>query len=141
MDERLRHFYLESRIKNSSPGELLLMLWDNLLESAEAAEAEVGAPVGSPERTEAAHAVTRCINIITELSAALRHEVDPSLCATLSNLYCFFTRQFSEALRDGDASRIGAILPLLRDLRAAWTQAQKIAAQAQLASGVSLAAA
>jgi flagellar biosynthetic protein FliS len=141
MDERLRHFYLESRIKNSSPGELLLMLWDNLVESAEAAEVEVGSPIGSPERTKAAHAVTRCINIITELSTALRHEVDPSLCATLSNLYCFFARQFSEALRDGDATRIGAILPLLRDLKVAWSQAQKAANQAQLASGVSLASA
>jgi flagellar biosynthetic protein FliS len=140
MDERLRHFYLESRIKNASSGELLLMLWESLVENAEKAESEIGSPVGSPERTSATCSIAQCINIITELSTALRHEIDPGLCATLSNLYCYFAREFSAALRTGDPRKIGTILPMLRELKAAWEKAQKTAGQAQLASGVHLAA-
>ena len=140
MDERLRHFYLESRIKNSSSGELLLMLWDTLVENAEKAEAEIGSAVGSLERTSATQSIAHCINVLTELSTALRHEIDPSLCATLSSLYAYFAREFAAALRSGDPARIGTILPMLRELKSAWEKAQKAAAQAQLTSGPHLAA-
>ena len=44
MDERLRNFYLETRVKNASPGQLLIMLFDALVENGEAAEAELAAP-------------------------------------------------------------------------------------------------
>jgi flagellar biosynthetic protein FliS len=141
MDERLRNFYLESRVKNASPGELLLMLWEALVENAEQAEAQIAAPAGSPERTTAARSVMRCIDIITELSSTLRPEVDPTLCATLSNLYLFFTHEFSEALSAYDAGKVGAMLPLLRELKAAWAKAQNLSSQAQFASGVNLVAA
>jgi flagellar biosynthetic protein FliS len=139
MDERLRQFYVESRIKNSSSGELLLMLWESLVESAELAEAQIGAPAGSPERTMATQSIAHCINIITELSTALHHDIDPPLCATLSSLYAYFAREFSGALRTGDPRKIGTILPMLRELKAAWEKAQKLAGQAQLTSGVHLA--
>jgi flagellar protein FliS len=141
MDERLRNFYVESRVKNASPGELLVMLWEALVENAEQAEAQIAAPAGSPERSTAARSVTRCIDIVTELSSTLRPEIDPGLCATLSSLYCFFAQEFSEALRVYDASKVGAILPLLRDLRQTWTKAQNVSSQAQFASGVNLVAA
>ena len=71
------------------------------------------------------------IDIITELSSSLRTEADPALCATLNNLYHFFTREMSAALDHGDPARIHAILPLLRDLRNTWAQALKISDQAQ----------
>jgi flagellar protein FliS len=140
MDERLRNFYLESRVKSASPGELLVMLWDALVENAETAEAQIAAPVNSPEHEAAVRAVARCIDIITELSATLRHEVDPSLCTTLSRLYRFFAHEFSEALSARDPGKIKAILPLLRELKAAWTKAQNMAAKAQFAAGANLVA-
>jgi flagellar biosynthetic protein FliS len=141
MDERLRNFYVESRVKSASPGELLVLLWETLVENAENAELEIAATAGSTERANAARSVARCLNILTELSSALRHEVDPTLCSTLSNLYRFFAEEFSKALGGGDAGRVGAILPMLRDLKAAWTKAQNLSSQAQLASGLSLVAA
>ena len=141
MDERLRDYYLESRVKSASPGELLVMLWEALVENAENAEMQIAAPAGSPERARAARSITRCIDIITELTASLRYEINPELCSGLGNLYRFFAGEFSGALHACDAGKIGAILPLLRDLRHAWTKAQNISSQAQLASGVSLVAA
>jgi flagellar biosynthetic protein FliS len=132
MDDRLRHFYLESRVKNASCGQLLIMLYDALVENAELAESELAAAPGTEERNRAPIRVGRCIDIITELSTSLRHEVDRDLCSTLGNLYAFFARQFADALRDSDPARVGAILPLLRELNVTWIRAEKISAQAQL---------
>jgi flagellar biosynthetic protein FliS len=131
MDNRLRHFYTETRVKNASPGELLVILYDDLVSSAEIAETEFAAPAGSVERGQVAYTIARCINLITELTAALRPEHDPQLCANLQGLYRFFAQQFSEALAKSDGTKVGAILPLLRKLRSAWTQAQKTASREQ----------
>jgi flagellar secretion chaperone FliS len=133
IDDRLRNFYLESRIKNASPGALLVILYESLVENAEIAEGEIGAPAGSEKRARATLSIKICIDIITELTSALRHEVDPSLCSTLGNLYYFFTRQLAQAQADSEPKKISAILPLLRQLNTAWTKAHKIASQAQLA--------
>ncbi len=132
-DDRLRNFYLESRIKNASPGAVLVILYEALVENAENAEGELAAPAGSEIRVRAALSIKICIDILTELTTALRHEVDPTLCSTLGNLYYYFTRQLSQALVESDPKKIGGILPLLRQLEGAWTKAHKIASQAQLA--------
>jgi flagellar biosynthetic protein FliS len=132
-DDRLRNFYLESRIKNASPGAVLVILYESLVENAETAESGIAAPDGSEERARATLSIKICIDIITELTTSLRHEVDPTLCSTLGGLYYFFTRQLSQALTESDPRKIGTILPLLRQLNGAWTKAHKIASQAQLA--------
>jgi flagellar protein FliS len=132
MDERLRNFYLESRVKSASPGQLLILLYEGLVHIAEDAESQLAAPAGSEERSLAPASVSRCIDIITELSSTLRHEIDPELCATLGNLYAFFARQFAGALSHSDPKRISSILPLLRELSGAWTKAEQLSGQAQL---------
>jgi flagellin-specific chaperone FliS len=71
---------------------------------------------------------------MTELSTSLKHEANASLCATLSDLYEFFTREFSEAFAKYDPNRIRAILPLIRELRNAWVAADKRAGQIQFAT-------
>jgi flagellar protein FliS len=131
MDKRLRNFYLENKINGTSSGELLVMLYASLVEQAENAEQELAAPAASRNHPRAAECVTRCINIITELNSTLKFEVDPALCNTLSRLYCFFTRQLSDALNACEPGKIRAILPLLRDLKGAWSQALKISTQGQ----------
>jgi flagellar biosynthetic protein FliS len=132
MDQRLRYFYEETRIKNASAAEMLVMLYDYLVQKAETAETELAAETGSAERVLASRTISHCIDIVTELTAALRPEYDPQLCANLSGLYRFFAEEFSEALAKSDPRRIGAILPLIRKLRAAWSQAQKTAGREQL---------
>jgi flagellar protein FliS len=134
MDHRLRHFYLESQIKNASPGQLLIMLYDGLIQHAEEAEQEIAAPVIPGDFSRAAHSVSRCIDILTELSTSLNHSVDPSLCGTLADLYHFFTKEFSEALDHHEPKKIGAILRLIRDLRGAWITADRRSNQLQFAA-------
>lgn len=125
MDTRLRDYYIESQVNNATPGQLLIMLYDCLLEHAEYAEQEIGALENPGDHRQAAREVTRCINVLTELNTCLRHGVEPALCATLSDLYRFFASQFSEALEARDASKIREILPLIQKLRNTWAEADR----------------
>jgi flagellar protein FliS len=141
MDDRLRNFYLESTVRNATPGAMLVMLYDGLVMQAEVAESEIAAAVGTEEHARAGHTIRRCIGILTELLASLRPEHDAALCAGLANLYRFFTGELYEALATNDPRRIATILPLLRKLRTTWTQAQNISSKAQLAGQVEVVAA
>jgi flagellar protein FliS len=131
MDERLRKFYFESQVNNASPGQLLLMFYDSLIEHAERADAEISSPANRNDLSQAAVAVSCCIDLMRELTASLRPEVDPTLCGTLSNLYRFFTKEISAALVQREPRKIRAVLPLIRGLRDAWCQADRRANQLQ----------
>ncbi|HEY0255878.1 MAG TPA: flagellar export chaperone FliS [Candidatus Methylacidiphilales bacterium] len=132
MDTKLRDFYLTSQVKNAAPGQLLVMLYDCLIDQAEHAEAAIASPEILRDPYPASQSVSRCINILTELSATLRPGEYPELCATLRNLYIFFTREFSESFSKRDPQRIRAILPLIRELRGTWSEAYRRAGHAQL---------
>ena len=120
MDQKLRDFYLDAQIKNATPGQLLIMLYDHLIQNAECADAEISAAENPDVLFRASKSISRCINIMTELNRSLNHSVDPTLCKTLRNLYLFFTQEFSGAFDKREAKRIRAILPLIRELRNAW---------------------
>jgi flagellar secretion chaperone FliS len=132
MDTKLRDYYLTSQIKNAAPGQLLVMLYDCLIEQAELAEAAIGSSESLRDPSAASRSVSRCINMMTELTASLRPSEHPELCGTLRNLYIFFTKEFSEGFSKRDPQRIRAILPLIRELRGTWSEAYRRAGQAQL---------
>ena len=134
MDQKLRNFYLESQIKNASPGQLLIMLYDGLIQNAEQADAEMTSPETSGDAVSISSAVSRCINILTELNTCLDYSVDATLCGTLSDLYRFFTQELSEAFSQRDPKRVRNILPLIRGLRDTWVQADRKANQVQFAA-------
>ncbi len=123
--ERLRAFYLETQVNNSSPGQRLVMLYDGLLEFAESAETHIAAPADPGSTAQASRYICRCIDILTELSTSLRHEFDPVLCGTLHDLYVFFSREFSAAFEKREVKKIRAIVPLIRQLREAWATAER----------------
>jgi flagellar secretion chaperone FliS len=125
MDQRLRDFYIESKVNNATPGQMLLMLYDCLIEQAEVAEREMAAVSEAGDLRVASHAVTRCIKILTELNGCLRRTVEPALCTTLSDLYRFFMNQFYEGLQKREAKKIREIIPLLRRLRETWAEADR----------------
>jgi flagellar protein FliS len=125
MDQRLRDYYIDSQVNNATPGQLLIMLYDCLIEHAESADHAISAPQNPEDFRRAAREVSRCINILTELNTCLRYGVSPSLCAKMSQLYQFFTRQLSAALELRSADKIREILPLIRKLRQTWAEADR----------------
>lgn len=130
MDQRLR--YLETRVNSASPGELLVMLYDGLIHHAENASNLLSEPQTPENRNQASTAVSRCIDILTELNTSLKHDIDPALCTSLRDLYLFYMREFSEALEKSEPRRIDTIVPLISTLRNAWQEAERITAQPQV---------
>ncbi len=113
---------------------MLIMLYDGLIQSAEKADTEMSVPDNCGDKILAAQSVTRCIDIITELNSSLNHGVDASLCSTLSDLYRFFVQELSGAFSQCEPGRIRNILPLIRELRNAWFEADRKANRVQFAA-------
>jgi flagellar secretion chaperone FliS len=136
MDQRLRDYYIDSQVSNATPGQMLLMLYDCLLEQADVAEREMPVDGVGGDFRAASHAVTRCIKILTELNGCLRRAAEPALCTTLSDLYRFFMSQLYESLQKREAKKIREIIPLLRRLRETWAEADRRANKYQPGSAV-----
>jgi flagellar secretion chaperone FliS len=112
------HSYLLSQTQSATSVQLIVLLYDGLLRFSDQA---LNALQETPAQiTEASLATQRALDILTELSSCLRHDLDPSFCARLSSLYSFFAQEFSLALQEQKAARIEGIFPLINELRNAW---------------------
>ncbi|HEX4476850.1 MAG TPA: flagellar export chaperone FliS [Polyangiaceae bacterium] len=125
--------YEQVRVTTSSPGEILLALYDGLFRFLRGARAclEKGMRPRAAEQLSKAHA------IISELYIALDHKVAPELCARLAALYDFSLERISHARATGDVRAIDDVVRILTPLREAWAVAvpQVMREQATLRSG------
>lgn len=118
--------YKSVQVKTSSPGELLLMLYDGLFrfldEAAEAMRAKDLARVG--DRIGKAHA------ILSELAATLNKSAAPELCENLEALYFFCMTRLVEANLHRDEERIQEVKrvldPVREGFRTAVQEASKV---------------
>lgn len=105
--------YKSVQVKTSSPGELLLMLFDGLFrfldEAAEATRIQDRARAG--DRIGKAHA------ILSELAATLNKTVAPELCENLEAVYFFCMTRLVEANLHKDVDRIHEVKRVLEPVR------------------------
>jgi flagellar protein FliS len=119
--------YSQVRMTTSSPGELLLALYDGLFRFLNGAKICV-------ERKEMARArelLSKAYAIISELYIALDHSHAPELCANLEALYGFAMDRVQQASRKGLAEPIDEVIRVLTPLREAWQIAVPQAAREQ----------
>ncbi|MET0411969.1 MAG: flagellar export chaperone FliS [Polyangiaceae bacterium] len=116
--------YKQVRFNTSSPGELLLALYDGLFRFLNGARAcfEAKQDARAREQISKAHA------IVSELLLALDYNVSPELCANLAALYDFVLFRLSEANRSRDVKAIDDAIRVLVPLREAWQLAVPAAA-------------
>jgi flagellar protein FliS len=111
--------YKQVRANTSTPGELLLALYDGLfrfLNGAKVCFENQQAPRGR-ELVGKAHA------IVSELLMALDHAAAPELCANLASVYDFALSRLSDANREAQSKHIDDVLRALTPLREAWALA------------------
>jgi flagellar protein FliS len=111
--------YQQVRASTSTPGELLLALYDGLfrfLNGAKVCFENQQAPRGR-ELLGKAHAV------LSELLLALDHSASPELCANLAAVYDFALSRLSDANRQAQTKPIEDVLRALTPLREAWALA------------------
>jgi flagellar secretion chaperone FliS len=100
----------------SSPGELLLALYDGIFRFLNGAKVCM-------ERKEVARGrelLSKAYAILSELYIALDHSLAPDLCANLEALYGFSMDRVMLASRKGTTEPIDEVIRVLTPLREAW---------------------
>jgi flagellar protein FliS len=111
--------YLRTRVMTASPGELLVMLYDGLLQRIRQSKicfqdgnwAKAGELLGNAQ------------DILSELMGSLKREHAPQLVDNLFNLYDYSKRRLIEALGTKSEEMLDEIHDLLKPLRDAWAEA------------------
>ena len=108
--------YLKTQVMTASPEMLQLMLWDGAIRFAEQGkEAILRKDVEGSYKS-----LLRSQKIITELTASLKHDVDPDLCGKLAALYNFIYRRMVEANTTKDVKFVDDALEIMRHQRETW---------------------
>jgi flagellar secretion chaperone FliS len=108
--------YKSVQITTSSPGGLLILLYDGLFRFlGEAADA-----IRAREPARAGERIDRCYAILTELAAGLDRAFLPDLCDQLEAIYLFCMGQLVEANLRKDPKAIDDVIRVLTPLRDAW---------------------
>lgn len=119
--------YSQVRMTTSSPGELLLALYDGLFRFLNGAKICL-------ERKESARArelLSKSYAIISELYIALDHSHYPELCQNLEALYGFCMDRVQQASRKALVEPIDDVIRVLTPVREAWQIAVPQAAREQ----------
>ncbi|MBP7096055.1 MAG: flagellar export chaperone FliS [Spirochaetia bacterium] len=117
--------YRETRVRTASPGQLVVMLYDEAVRQCDLAlvplERAGGPKPGEIEKVN--KALGKVQDIVTELQASLDFEAGGELASNLFALYVWFNSELLESNISKDGKRIRAVRSLLDELRGAWTVA------------------
>ena len=108
--------YTLVRNSTSTPGELLLALYDGLFRFLNGAKA----CIENKQLPRARELLSKCHAIISELMIALDHDVAPELCGQLEGLYQFCIDRIQVASRKSEVLPIEEVTRVLTPLREAW---------------------
>ena len=108
--------YKQVVVSTSTPGELLLALYDGLFRYLRQARLLLE----KKERGKAAERVSHARAILVELELALDHEVYPELCANLSGLYGYCLDRLRLATREDSTQALDEVMHVLTPLYDAW---------------------
>ena len=108
--------YAQVRNETSTPGDLLLALYDGLFRFLNGAKL----CIENKQLPRARELLSKCHAIISELMIALDHDVAPELCGQLEGLYQFCIDRVQFASRKSDPTAIDEVIRVLTPLREAW---------------------
>ena len=110
--------YEEASLVGSSPARLVTALYKGAIDACVHAQRcfETGDIMGR------SRAVTKIVNILTELIAALDHQASPELSANLKRLYSYMQQRVLAAHTQKIAAPLAEVEKLLREMIEAWHQ-------------------
>ena len=112
--------YKSQSITTMTGGELLVMLYDELIKDVKRAELAIEA-----HKVDTAHSsLMHAQDIIDYLDETLNDQYEIS--KELSRLYDYFNGQLVKANISKDAAPLKEVLPMLMELRDTWKQAEKL---------------
>lgn len=129
MDRRGYQQYKQQSVGSMTPGELLLLLFDELVKRA--TMASIALDKGEFDAFEAA--VERCIDIVNYLDETLDRQYPIS--QDLSRMYEYFTYQLGRIKIGRNKKELEQLRPLLADMRDAFHVAERNSSAQQRKDG------
>ena len=108
--------YTQIRNSTSTPGELLLALYDGLFRFMNGAKIAIE----KKDLRTARELLSKAYAITSELYIALDHDVAPELCQQLEGVYGFAMDRITQASRKGETNSLEEAIRVLTPLREAW---------------------
>ncbi len=108
--------YTQVRNTTSTPGELLLALYDGLFRFLNGAKL----CIEKKQLPRARELLSKSYAIVSELAIALDHSLAPELCGQLEALYDFCMDRIMLASRKAETIPIDETIRVLTPLREAW---------------------
>ncbi|MEI6386202.1 MAG: flagellar export chaperone FliS [Spirochaetota bacterium] len=134
--------YREIRVKTASPGQLVVMLYDEAVKQCDRALEFLEHDLKKhPEYIEKVNvALSKTQDIVTELMASLDFDAGGEIAQNLFALYVWFNKEIMEANLVKDRKRIHIVRNQLDGLRSAWTEAaSRVQTGSQTSVGVNIA--
>jgi flagellar protein FliS len=111
--------YKAVQVKTSSPGQILVLLYDGVFRFL----GEAKTAIAAGDRAKAGEKIDRAHAILGELVASLSPQHAPELCDNLHGLYCFCMGQVVEANVRQEVAPIDTVIRVLTPLRDAFRTA------------------
>ncbi len=125
-----RQTYLTERVLSADPLELVGLLYGGAIESVERARAGLaGGDIAARAR-----AVSKAVEILSQLAWSLDHRPAPELSGRLAALYDYMQRRLLEGNFRQRDEPLAEVLGLLRTLGAAWQSVSPASAPANAAT-------
>lgn len=115
--------YKEQSLSTMAPGELLVKLFDEVIKQCRLS----AIAIRSKDYGQANDGLTKSQTIITTLMSSL--DMRYPISTELREMYVFLGKQLLNANLQKDAILIEQVLPLIKDLRDSFEQADKISRQ------------
>ena len=111
--------YLDNKIRNASPSELITMLYDGALNFL----AQMKQAILEEDHNVRDDAFGRVQAILQELQHSINYEEGGDIAKSLASLYSFMLKHLFESNIKSDASGVEAIKEMIMELRSAWQEA------------------
>src|SRR5580704_12983323 len=111
--------YVTHRVQTASPVELIRILYEAAVQSMD----EAVRALRSGDILARGKAVTKTIEILSELRIALRYDVQQEYCSTLAGLYSYMQGQLIRAHSEQSESLLLEVSRLLHTLLEGWNGA------------------
>ena len=116
--QRAAHAYLQTQVTTTSPGDVLILLYDGAIKFLNRAKEGLAAN----DMAAKGIAISKTLDIINELDSTLNLDKGGDLAANLHNLYFFCSSRLVMANLKKDAKMIDEVIKVLGGLRSAYAE-------------------
>ena len=112
--------YKETKVKTSSQGQIIVMLYDAAIRNMDAAIKVLES--GEKQLDVVNTSLTKTRDIVTELICSLDMEGGGAFAERMFSLYMWFNQQLLEANLNKDPKPVSVVRGMMVELREAWSQ-------------------